>query len=121
MVAALFVVITVRTAPAQAQAQQWTCGSEQSFFNAIYAPGWDYISGYTDARQCDRACQGLRNCSAFYCVSIGYCMALHAPGSSGSGSGGGGGGGTLRNLPTGSACSQNQQCASGQCMLSFCQ
>ena len=94
-----FLIGGAREGAAQAQAQLWNCGSEQEFFSAIYAPGWDDIYGYTSEYRCHRTCQGLRNCSAHDCVSIGYCVALHAPGSSS----GGGCGPALSNLPPGSA------------------
>jgi len=119
---ALFLVTATH---ASAQARLYTCSSENGFFGAIYAPGWDYISGYGSQADCANACWGFNNCEAHYCTTIGYCVALHAGASSSSGGSGGSGGGAVgpsqSNLPFGAACGFNSECRSGECWLGFCQ
>lgn len=107
---------------ASAQARLYTCTTENGFFGAIYAPGWDYISGYGSQSDCANACWGFNNCEAHYCTTIGYCVALHAGASSSTGGSAGGSVGPSRsNLPFGAACGFNSECQSGQCWLGFCQ
>jgi hypothetical protein len=122
-----FLFVAFLQAPqASAQMRSYTCSDADAFFGSVYAPGWDYISGYGSRSACENACWGFASCEAYYCTTIGYCVALHAgPSASSSGTGGGAGTGSVgpsrSNLPFGAACGFNSECQSGQCWLGFCQ
>jgi hypothetical protein len=115
-----FAAALLAALPASAQMRSFSCTDADSFFGAVYAPGWDYISGYGSAADCANACWGMRSCEAYYCATIGYCVALHAgpvPG----GTDGGAVGPSRSDLPFAAACGFDSECRSGECFLGFCQ